>query len=288
MTLTNPLPPLGEEPFDDDAVDDYFENTSASIEDRLASQHPVARWQIENDDQAEWAARKLAAAGLLIREKETLRNWWVSQIEDWFRSETMRAHRSYSFFEGRLQDYALRERVEHGRATIKLPTAEFGTSARQAKVDVADDETLAAYLDDRLLRPPVGAGDEGLARWRAWWDAVEAVKESDESLVRRAAKVYVGPLRKLVRIEERSNGYEVRVVQSCGHEQTWFAETLDDETPVVGEIIRCDVCDNTLVVQEVEFLPVVDAVVVGPDGQPVPGVVVDPGGIEPKKVTPRG
>ncbi len=188
-------------PITDDDLDRYFDAVdriaeSDSVDREVAEEwlssgetadYPhatiVARWSIEDDGSAAWAAAKWSTA---VDEVERLRaqaDDWASRIELWFSQASRRSERTAVHMAALLCDYGLRRRESTGEATLSLPSASVRTTKHQASVEVVDDDLAAAWCE---LVPA---------------DVLEKMLEDDEVLVRHTAKVYVGPLRRLVRVE---------------------------------------------------------------------------------------
>ena len=280
--LATDEPPLADEdlalfiehgPTDDEAFDhpeDYTEEAHRRAR--------VQRWRVEDDDAAEWALRKMAVAGEELRRLREQADAWADRIQAWF-DQAARTHaRTVEVMEAKLADYGLRVREAGGPATITLPAGVIKTSSRSAAVEVEDDATVARYLDEVLL--PDAEQPAWLA---AWHKATEGMDEPLE-VVKRTPKVYVGPLRKLVRVGEEDDGVDVRVSLACGHYQEFTTETVEDlGIPERGEVITCTVCpadsidgDARVPVELVTMTLRKRPVAIGPDGEPVPGCTVRP------------
>lgn len=255
----------------------------------------VHGWRVEADDQAEWALRKLALANEELRRLAEQAQEWQARIGAWFQQAAHTHQRTAAYMEERLADYALRLREVGGPATLQLPSGTIKTTEQKPKVEVADDALLARMLDEALAEPTRALSEEDAAAYKAWRDAwAKLVAEADQpvELVKRTPKVYVGPLRKLVRAEERPTGQTRWVLSlSCDHE---LATVTDDDAseparPKLGEGLACSLCPTDSIdgetistVVAIEEIKLTELVPVGPDGEPVPGAMVNPGGIVPK------
>lgn len=232
----------------------------------------VSRWRVEDDATAEWAGRKLAAAQQHYAEQNALRDEWVRKIDMWLASETAHDKREREFFTFHLEDYAIRRRAAGGGATLNLPSVTLRASNNQPAAKVADEPVLADYIESKLDEP-------------AWERAIGAAGVLAETVVKRTPKVYVAPFRALVRLEPRTVGYEEHATLACSHEIVGAIATLRDNAAgghAIGEVLDCDVCGYRQAIYAIDLVPVTEPVVVGPDGEPVPGTSVDPGGISPK------
>lgn len=157
----------------------------------------VARWEVEDDDAAEWAMRKLANARHVIEQAGAQADQWRAPIDAWEEVATASARRTAEFMEGRLAAYMLRRREEtdHAVKSIPLPSGALTSKgATTAKVQVDDDVKLAAALREHLTEAELAE--------------VVAVTES--------TKVYVTPLRNLVKIVEHDDGTRSVMLTDAG------------------------------------------------------------------------
>lgn len=285
------------EPLSDDELARYFDVheafTSASgLPEHMRpqpSETEAGRWRIESDDAAEWALRKLAMARDEAARLREQADEWAARIEHWFVQAAREHVRTEAFMRERLEDYGLRRRDAGGAATLNLPSGTIKTTSSQPAVEVVDDATLALVLETALGEPPRALSDEDAASYRAWreaWDKLVADSDEPVELVKRTPKVYVGPLRKLVRVAELPTGQTRWVLSlSCEHEQ--IITTDDDDMGVeLGDELPCSQCPgdpidgaalSTLIAVEQQQLT--ELVAVGPDDEPVPGAGVKPGGV---------
>lgn len=296
MALTDdlPIPPelaVDTEPLSDDDLALYFDvrdtrpgdGSDGPPEEELATAEGVHRWRIEADDQAEWALRKLAVANEELRRLAEQAQEWQARIGAWFSQASARPQRTAAFMEERLADYGLRLREVGGPATLTLPSGVIKTSDRKPAVEVEDDAQLARYLDEMLL--PDSEQPEWLA---AWSKATEGMEEPLE-VVKRTPKVFVGPLRKLVHVEERPTGQTRWLLTlSCDHELTKVTNP-EEAAPQLGHDLACALCPGDVIEGEtvvkivaLESVELTELLPIGPDGEPVPGASVRPGGIVPK------
>ncbi|QOR55366.1 MAG: hypothetical protein SHS37scaffold145_17 [Phage 71_18] len=255
---------------------------------------PGARWQITDDAGAQWAGAHLAMAEAELRRLHEQAHDWVQRIINWEAEEGRNAARTSAHMTQLLEDYGVRVREAGGPATITLPSVVIKTSEVKPKATVTDDEALADLLD--MLYARATTGDEAWdARARAWADATLAAGLDPSELVKRTPKVYVGPLRSLVKLGTVSDGWRYSARLACGHHVEAACVALDDpDVPARGDVMRCPVCppdaiegDVSQPVELVVIREITRQVVLGPDGQQVPGTDVDPGGIRPN-ATPRG
>lgn len=301
MALSDfPLPAelaVDEPPLSDEDLAVYFgrldEQPDPDYAPLPASESTVGRWRVEADDQAEWALRKLALANEEMRRLAEQAQEWERRIRAWFQQAAATHERTAAFMEDRLADYALRLRAAGGPATLQLPSGTIKTTEQKPAVEVADDALLARILDEALGEPQRALDEDELARWRAWqeaWAKATAGMEEPLELVKRTPKVYVGPLRKLVHVEERPTGRErLTLTLACDHEAAEVIAAGAETDALLGSLTACPLCpadsidgEAMQVVVATQVEPLTELVPVGPDGDPVPGAQVRPGGITPK------
>ena len=216
---------LVDEPLTDDDLDRYFamnEGTDQTMP--LADDHArsVDGWRIEDDETADWALRKLAVAAVERQVLVEQADEYIARIRSWFDRVARKHERTMSFMENRLEDYGLRRREAGGAKTVELPSGVIRTSEAKPAAEVDDDEALAAYIE----RETDGRGD------MAWAEAIRAAGFDLDDMIQRTPKVYVGPLRKVVHVEE------VREVTDDGEIVTRFAVLGPDGAEVPGVRVR--------------------------------------------------
>lgn len=229
----------------------------------------AARWRVEDDRAAAWAAARLAEAEAERRRLSDQAADWRARIDAWEQHATRRPARTAEHFRGLLEDYGLRVRsADPLRATITLPSATIRTTAKKEAVEVLDDAAVAAWLDLAC------DGDRGL-KLRA---ALDEAGVTLDDLVQWRPKVYVGPLRKVTRPASReTDGVRATVILACAHDLSYVA--ADENAPDVpdrGDSVYCVDCGAAAFVEEVRFSALVERLAIGPDGDPVPGLAVRP------------
>lgn len=200
----------------------------------------VARWAIGSEGEAEWAMRHLRGHLRRRAEVKAQADEWRAQIDQWERGEVAKLLPSLEFFAGRLEAYGLAVRkADPDRATIDLPSGAIKTTSSGARVTVEDDRLAGLWLAENLEEVP-----EALCKW--------------------TAKVYVGPLRKLLVVAEEE--VEVGTDEESGDPVTELRRyAVPPMNPATGEAWPDEV-------------PLAE--------RAVPGVVVEPPGIS-VKVAPR-
>ena len=158
----------------------------------------TARWQVDDDRTAAWAASKLAAAEGEVGRLAVQRDEWMERIGAWFDQASRKPRRTAEFMRGHLERYGLAVREETGQATLALPDATVKTTHRKARLEVVDDEVLAGWLEEHRADFAERFFTDGVLDEEAW-----------RRLVRRTAKVYVGEARKVLRVVEVDDGWAV-------------------------------------------------------------------------------
>lgn len=281
-----PIPPelalAGGEPYTLEEIDLYYDvmavgPTDGRDEDpgpvELAAE--IHAWQIEADDQAEWAGRRLALAAEEVARLQEQANEWAARIGHWFEQASKRPRQRVGFFEDRLADYALRVREAGGPSSLVLPSVTVGTTLHKPAVKVEDDARLADYL----AIAGTNGTQEGFDAWNRAWASVDF---EEDDLVKTTQKVFVVPLRKLVHVEEiEEQLWDCSAILSCGHTVDLGAQTAPDDfaVPDRGDLMACPSGDG----HDPGFSYPVSATVtrqrkrlaaVGPDGIEVPGCTV--------------
>lgn len=263
----------------------------------------VHAWRPDTDDQAEWVGRHMVGAVGRMRPLREQAAEWKARIDGWLSEVTARDQATVAWAERVLTDYGARRREATGTATLTLPSVVVRATAKQPKAAVVDDDGAAVYLAEvrDLLATDYVADDaltveqvRGLERWA---EAIADTSVSWEDVAAWHAKVYLGPLRKLVSLGEQVAGVDRVVSLACGHTVTTHHPTMTEadaaDGPEQGEVVDCPVCEPDpiegpvrVAVAEVAMVPQMVPCVVGPDGLPVPGTEVEPGGLD-VKVTAR-
>lgn len=231
----------------------------------------VARWRCESDDAAEWAMRKLALAEAELSRLREQANEWAERIELWFRNAAREHERTADFMAERLRDYGLRRREAGGGATLELPSGVIKTTLSKPAVTVEDDAALYAAI--------AALDGDALVEWSK---AMQNAEVEQHELTKIEHKVYVQPLRKLVKIVEKPDGNVLRIeFGQCDHVVTYDFLADGDDVPAEGELLVCPDCPADPVdgeqrrpVRSAELVVQTKRVVVGPDGGELPGVVV--------------
>lgn len=251
----DPLPPelaVDEEPLSEPAID-FHAGVGAEEAEPLRP-----RWDVADDDVAEWALRKLGNAQRAEAQLRTQRDAWTDRISHWFDQASRPHAQRAAFFEGALKDYLRRRREADPKLnSIPLPSGRVASKAEPAKVVVAHEATVLDWIEDVLDR------------------------EQRETVVRREVKV--SELRKLVEIQREVLGTRYLLELECGHTQAWGTVLDETEAPDLGDAIQCFPCTEETglpaarTITTLETQEVVETTVVA-RGEPVPGVDVQPAG----------
>lgn len=108
------------------------------------AREPGERFRIENDEQAVWAMRKLAAARRRMDEITAISEAEIDRIKDWAEHEARTPMRDMDYFEAILREYAIGQRAE-GRKTISTPYGSVKSRAGQPKWSVEDAEAFLSW-----------------------------------------------------------------------------------------------------------------------------------------------
>lgn len=109
-----------------------------------------ARWRIEDDGAAEWAARKYAAAMAELEPIDQARARWVARIDTWYEQTAGPVLGTAAFFEGHLRDYVRRIRAASAGdiKSVRLPSARLWSRGSDTpKVVVTDKERAATWAE---------------------------------------------------------------------------------------------------------------------------------------------
>jgi hypothetical protein len=194
-------PDLFDAPFDEEALARYIEAGPSDVEavtspqdytDDAVERSTIHAWCIEDDGAAQWCAARLAKEQDALDRLRAQADDWSLRIAGWFEQASKGHQRTADYMESRLEMYGLAVRERGGDPTIHLPSATISTSSRKAAVEIVDEDAVAAWaydIPDKALRAALGSEDDDS-------DALRA------TLVHYRPKVYVGPLRKLARVED--------------------------------------------------------------------------------------
>lgn len=131
------------EPFSDDAIDGtLIENGGEAV--------MAKRWFPEDDDAAEWAMRKLAAAVDDERAVVERADAYRERIAAWEETERARPARRRLFFKSLLERYGLVQREATDRKTINLPSGTISTRGRaDEQIVLTDPAALLEWANTR-------------------------------------------------------------------------------------------------------------------------------------------
>lgn len=113
--------------------------------------------EIRDARHAEHALRRIAADKAKRAELERDRDHWIGQINDWFAHEAKPLDDEIKFNEGRLIEWARRQReADPSVKSIRLPSGRLCSTARGPKIVVVDEEaaiTFARQFAQEMGRP---------------------------------------------------------------------------------------------------------------------------------------
>lgn len=236
------------------------------------------RWRVTDTGGAEWAMRHLVAADQQLAQLGEQADEWAARIRAWFDHAARPLLAKRAFMEAHLQRYALDLRAGDPKAkTLTLPSGVVKTTERPPSVQVADEGTVVAWALAKL--PPA---------------------EADQVAVPQPRRLYVQPLREHTTVVEvidharlvlansgelvhwvRHSANALPSIESTGGMAVVYGAEHErcpqpgDGWPTPGEatdlVARVEVLDSHWEVH-------------GPDGLPVPGAEVNPGGVTAKVV----
>jgi len=102
-------------------------------------------FRVEDDQQATWAMRKLAAARNRIAEIESIANAEIDRIQEWADAECRQPMRDAEYFKFILTEYARDQRATEGRKTISTPYGAVKSRMSQEKFVVEDQDAFLEW-----------------------------------------------------------------------------------------------------------------------------------------------
>ena len=147
--------PEGVEGWDNDISWAFAYATEAKVSlgdalDALDADGGGTGWRVRTDDDAEWALRKIGAARAELAELEAKAKRWADKIASWFEQAAKDPERTAEFFTAQVERYAMAERREHDRKSVKLPSGKFSTRSVPLALEIDDDEALVEWAVDNL------------------------------------------------------------------------------------------------------------------------------------------
>ena len=103
------------------------------------------RWRVRTDDDAEWALRRIAAANADLEALHEKAKRWTEQITGWFEQAAREPARTAEFFTAQVERYAMAERREHDRKSVRLPSGRFSTRQSAEALEILDDDKVLAW-----------------------------------------------------------------------------------------------------------------------------------------------
>jgi len=109
------------------------------------------RFRIQNDNQADWALRKIARARQDMKEAEETAAMEIEKINRWLDGQREESLRTERFFTALLQEYyEPRFMTNPDKKTYKLPSGKVQRRTQQPQFD-RDNEALLAWLKQREM-----------------------------------------------------------------------------------------------------------------------------------------
>lgn len=158
------LPPelaIGEQPFADDMLDLAIGAGDGAEVPDFPVLEEISRWQVDDDETAEWALRKLRATADELDRRRLQKEAWQERIEEWWRRASKPLQARRDFFEGALRDYMRRRREADPQVkSVALPSGIIGSRASKAKLRVVDEEALISWAKANSLSSLVRVREE--------------------------------------------------------------------------------------------------------------------------------
>lgn len=246
-------------PFTDETLDAAYDSTHEYDETVRAA---IEAWQPADDEQAEAIMARLAWNQQKLTELDDRKKGYTARITEWFEKDARPIRRRVQRYQDALKAYGVEYRRATRKATLNLPSGVVSTQDQAPTVQLPNTEAGMASLIEWAKRTP---------------QAKDVVKVTEE--------VLISQLRAVTRVEQMVTGQFASYGLGCGHSMETGAWLFSEGDPpedmyrVVGEMARCPRCSERVPVADVEVVQLREAVVLGPDDHPVPGVVVAPGGI---------
>lgn len=122
-----------------------------SAYDEPQEQEEREQFRIKNDDEANWAIRKIAKARKEFAEAEQQAERETERINAWLDGKRRERERAEEFFTGLLTAYYLPQHMEDPkRKTFKLPAGAFQIRAQQPDLQ-RDDVKLTKWLESHVM-----------------------------------------------------------------------------------------------------------------------------------------
>jgi phage host-nuclease inhibitor protein Gam len=158
---------------------------------------------IENEEQANWALRKIRSFQEKKKEKIAFAESEIAKIDAWLESVNRKLENDIEYFQGLLASYAMKQRAEDPKfKTLKLPNGKISFKKQQPKWNY-DDKKLLEWLKE--------SDCDDLIRIKEEPNKSEIKKRfvvKDEFVVNSET----GELVNGITIEHREDAFEVKVV----------------------------------------------------------------------------
>lgn len=104
------------------------------------------RWQLTDDNGAEWCLKKISEKQMEIVEREQFVRQQIQQLNDWLNKETKPLKDEQEHLESLLRGYAEKILKNKEKHSISLPSGRFGFRKQPPKIE-KDDAALLDYCD---------------------------------------------------------------------------------------------------------------------------------------------
>ena len=108
------------------------------------------RFEIEDDEQAAWAMRKLLHVRRRMGANERMMNAEITRIEAWRERVDNRFQPEVDYFEAILTQYAHKQRSREDRKTIDTPYGVVKSRSTSDKFKVVDEEKFLEWASENL------------------------------------------------------------------------------------------------------------------------------------------
>lgn len=130
------------------AINPLIEFELLEIEEMESQPVQPDRFEIQNNEQASWAFRKLAAIAKREQEVKDTAEAEIARIEAWREREAKKTEAHRAFFEGLVAQYFNRLRRADPKAKVSTPYGSIAARKQQPKWEYRD-EKIIAWLKER-------------------------------------------------------------------------------------------------------------------------------------------
>lgn len=159
-------------------------------------------FQIDNDQTANWALRKIKQHQQQIKNNNELAQAEIEKIEAWNQQENDKAQQSIDYFQGLLAHYAMKKREEDPKfKSQKLPHGNIGFRKKPAKWNY-DDVALLETLKTNNLTDHINVTEK---------PNKSSIKKSFEVVDGKVIDSETGVVIEGITVEEQGEDFTVKV-----------------------------------------------------------------------------